>query len=137
MGTLSRVIDRGSRSTDFLIRSVVFSIGPTLVELVLALAVMGVKLGLAFSAITLVTIILYTVITFRITNWRLGHRRRLNETDNRAAGLSVDALINYETVKPFGAEGRVGGGYDRAMGDYVDASVAANTSLNLLNGAQT
>jgi ABC-type transport system involved in Fe-S cluster assembly fused permease/ATPase subunit len=137
MGTLSRVIDRGSRSTDFLIRSVVFSIGPTLVELVLALAVMGVKLGLAFSAITLVTIILYTVITFRITNWRLGHRRRLNETDNRAAGLSVDALINYETVKTFGAEGRVGGGYDRAMGDYVDASVAANTSLNLLNGAQT
>jgi len=137
MGTLSRVIDRGSRSTDFLIRSVVFSIGPTLVELVLALAVMGVKLGLAFSAITLVTIVLYTAITFRITNWRLGHRRRLNETDNRAAGLSVDALINYETVKTFGAEGRVGGGYDRAMGDYVDASVAANTSLNLLNGAQT
>ena len=137
MGTLSRVIDRGSRSTDFLIRSVVFSIGPTLVELVLALAVLGVKLGLAFSAITLVTIILYTAVTFRITNWRLGHRRRLNETDNRAAGLSVDALINYETVKTFGAETRVGGGYDRAMGDYVDASVAANTSLNLLNGAQT
>jgi ABC-type transport system involved in Fe-S cluster assembly fused permease/ATPase subunit len=137
MGTLSRVIDRGSRSTDFLIRSVVFSIGPTLVELVLALAVMGVKLGLAFSAITLVTIVIYTLITFRITNWRLGHRRRLNETDNRAAGLSVDALINYETVKTFGAEGRVGGGYDQAMGDYVDASVAANTSLNLLNGAQT
>jgi ABC-type transport system involved in Fe-S cluster assembly fused permease/ATPase subunit len=137
MGTLSRVIDRGSRSTDFLIRMVIFSIGPTLVELVLALAVMGVKLGLAFSGITLVTIVLYTVITFRITNWRLGHRRRLNETDNRAAGLSVDALINYETVKTFGAEGRVGGGYDRAMGDYVDASVAANTSLNLLNGAQT
>jgi ABC-type transport system involved in Fe-S cluster assembly fused permease/ATPase subunit len=137
MGTLSRVIDRGSRSTDFLIRMVIFSIGPTLVELVLALAVMGVKLGLAFSGITLVTIVLYTVITFRITNWRLGHRRRLNETDNRAAGLSVDALINYETVKTFGAERRVGGGYDRAMGDYVDASVAANTSLNLLNGAQT
>jgi ABC-type transport system involved in Fe-S cluster assembly fused permease/ATPase subunit len=137
MGTLSRVIDRGSRSTDFLIRSVVFSIGPTLVELVLALGVMAAKLGWTFSAITLVTIVLYTVITFRITNWRLGHRRRLNETDNRAAGLSVDALINYETVKTFGAEARAGGAYDAAMGDYVDASVAANTSLNMLNGAQT
>jgi ATP-binding cassette subfamily B protein len=137
MGTLSRVIDRGSRSTDFLIRSVVFSIGPTLVELVLALGVMAVKLGWTFSAITLVTIVLYTVITFRITNWRLSHRRRLNDTDNRAAGLSVDALINYETVKTFGAEGRAGGAYDRAMGDYVDASVQANTSLNMLNAAQT
>lgn len=136
MGTLSRVIDRGSRSTDFLIRSVVFNIGPTLVELVLALAVMGVKLGLAFSAITLVTIATYVVITFRITNWRLSHRRRLNETDSRAAGLSVDALINYETIKTFGAEGRVVGGYQSAMGDFVDASVQANTSLNMLNGAQ-
>jgi len=137
MGTMSRIIDRGSRSTDFLIRSVVFSIGPTLVELVLALGVMAAKLGWAFSAITFATIVVYTAITFRITNWRLSHRRRLNETDNRAAGVSVDALINYETVKTFGAEDRVGGDYDRAMGDYVDASVQANTSLNLLNGAQT
>ena len=136
-GTLSRVIDRGSRSTDFLIRSVVFSIGPTLVELVLALGVMAARLGWTFSAITLVTIVLYTVVTFRITNWRLSHRRRLNETDNRAAGLSTDALINYETVKTFGAEDRAGGAYAAAMGDYVDASVDANTSLNLLNGAQT
>jgi len=136
MGTLSRVIDRGSRSTDFLIRSVVFNIGPTLVELVLALGVMALKLGWAFSAITLVTIGAYVIITFRITNWRLSHRRRLNETDSRAAGLSVDALINYETIKTFGAEGRVVGGYQAAMGEFVDASVQANTSLNMLNGAQ-
>ena len=136
MGTLSRVIDRGSRSTDFLIRSVVFNIGPTFVELVLAIIVMAVKLGWVFSAITLATIIVYVVITFRITNWRLSHRRRLNETDSRAAGLSVDALINYETIKTFGAETRVVGGYEGAMNDFVSASVQANTSLNLLNGAQ-
>ena len=137
MGTLSRVIDRGSRSTDFLIRSVVFSIGPTLVELVMALGVMWFKLGFAFSAITLVTIVVYTLVTFRITNWRLTHRRRLNDSDNRAAGLSVDALINYETVKTFGAEGRAGEAYGGAMDEYVDASVQANTSLNMLNAAQT
>ncbi|HEX3699181.1 MAG TPA: ABC transporter ATP-binding protein/permease [Phenylobacterium sp.] len=136
MGTLARVIDRGARSTDFLIRSVVFNIGPTLIELLLALGVMALRLGWAFSAVTLASIVVYVVITFRITDWRLGHRRRLNETDSRAAGLSVDALINYETVKTFGAEGRVVGGYARAMGDYVDASVGANTSLNLLNAAQ-
>jgi ATP-binding cassette subfamily B protein len=137
MGTLSRVIDRGARSTDFLIRSVVFNIGPTVVELLLAMAVMWAKLGWRFSAITFVTILIYVVVTFRITNWRLSHRRRLNETDSRAAGLSVDALINYETVKTFGAEARVVGGYERAMGEFVDASVQANTSLNMLNGAQT
>jgi ABC-type transport system involved in Fe-S cluster assembly fused permease/ATPase subunit len=136
MGTLSRVIDRGSRSTDFLIRSVVFNIGPTIVELVLALAVMGAKLGVRFSAITAVTILVYVVITFRITNWRLAHRRRLNETDSRAAGLAVDSLINYETIKTFGAERRVVGRYEGAMGEFVDASVQANTSLNMLNGAQ-
>ncbi|THD77768.1 MAG: ABC transporter ATP-binding protein/permease [Phenylobacterium sp.] len=136
MGTLARIIDRGSRSTDFLIRSVVFNIGPTLIELVLALGVMALRLGWAFSAITLANIILYVIVTFRITDWRLGHRRRLNETDSRVAGLSVDALINYETVKTFGAEDRVVGGYARAMDDYVDASVSANTSLNMLNAAQ-
>jgi len=137
MGTLSRVIDRGSRSTDFLIRSVVFNIGPTLVELVLAMGVMALRLGWAFSGITFVTILIYVVVTFRITDWRLSHRRALNETDSRAAGLSVDALINYETVKTFGAEQRVVGGYERAMGEFVEASVQANTSLNMLNGAQT
>lgn len=136
MGTLARIIDRGARSTDFLIRSVVFNIGPTLVELVLALGVMALRLGWAFSAITLASIAIYVVVTFRITDWRLAHRRALNETDSRAAGLSVDALINYETVKTFGAEPRVVSGYSRAMGDYVDASVQANTSLNLLNAAQ-
>ena len=137
MGTLARVIDRGARSTDFLIRSVVFNIGPTLIELVLAMGVMALRLGWAFSGITLFTIGVYVVVTFRITDWRLDHRRRLNDTDSRVAGLSVDALINYETVKTFGAEGRVVGAYERAMGDYVEASVRANTSLNLLNGAQS
>lgn len=137
MGTLSRIIDRGARSTDFLIRSVVFNIGPTLIELVLAMGVMALRLGWAFSAITFLTILVYVLVTFRITDWRLSHRRALNETDSRAAGLSVDALINYETVKTFGAERRVVGGYEAAMGEYVDASVRANTSLNMLNGAQT
>ena len=137
MGTLSRIIDRGSRSTDFLIRSVVFNIGPTLIELILAMGVMALRLGWAFSGITFVTILVYVVVTFRITDWRLSHRRALNDSDSRAAGLSVDALINYETVKTFGAEARVVGGYEAAMNDFVEASVRANTSLNMLNGAQT
>jgi ABC-type transport system involved in Fe-S cluster assembly fused permease/ATPase subunit len=136
-GTLSRIIDRGSRSTDFLIRSLIFNLGPTLIELVLAMAVMTVRLDWRFALTALATLVIYAVVTFRITDWRLGHRRELNAADSRAAGLSVDALINYETLKAFGAEGRLVGAYEGAMADYVDASSKATTSLNLLNASQS
>jgi ATP-binding cassette subfamily B protein len=136
-GALSRIIDRGSRSTDFLIRSLIFNIGPTAVELVMAMTVMVVRLDWRFAATALLTLVIYVAVTFRITNWRLSHRRELNETDNRVAGLSSDALINYETLKTFGAEDRIVATYERAMGDYVDASARANSSLNLLNASQS
>jgi ABC-type transport system involved in Fe-S cluster assembly fused permease/ATPase subunit len=137
MGSLSRIIDRGSRSTDFLIRSVVFNIGPTAVELVMAMAVMQARLGWGFALVTFATIVIYTAVTFRITDWRLSHRREWTEADSRVAGVSVDALINYETVKTFGSEDRVADNYRRAMDTYVDVSVKTNTSLNLLNATQS
>ena len=136
-GTLTRIIDRGARSTDFLIRSLIFNLGPTVVELVMAMAVMVVRLNLAFAATALATMVLYVVVTFRITNWRLSHRRELNDADNRVAGLSGDAMINYETLKTFGAETRMVQTYETAMGDYVEASARANASLNLLNASQS
>jgi ATP-binding cassette, subfamily B, heavy metal transporter len=136
-GTLSRTIDRGSRATDFLIRMLIFNLGPTGIELVLAMAVMVVRLDWRFAIAAFVTLVIYAAATFKITDWRLSHRRELNETDNRAAGVSVDALINYETVKTFGAEARVVDAYRGAMANYVDASARANGSLNLLNAAQS
>ena len=136
-GALTRIIDRGSRSTDFLIRSLIFSLGPTGVELVMAMTVMVVRLDWRFAATAFATLLLYVLVTLRITNWRLSHRRELNETDNRVAGLSSDALINYETLKTFGAETRVVDSYETAMGEYVDASARANSSLNLLNASQS
>ncbi|MBI1196596.1 MAG: ATP-binding cassette domain-containing protein [Phenylobacterium sp.] len=136
-GTLSRIIDRGARSTDFLIRSLIFSLGPTFVELILAMGVMVVRLDWRFALTAFATLLIYAAVTFRITDWRLSHRRDLNEADNRAAGLSSDALMNYETLKAFGAEDRLVGAYGQAMNDYVDASARANASLNLLNGAQS
>ena len=136
MGSLSRIIDRGSRSTDFLIRSVVFNIGPTLVELALGMVVMITRLDWRFALTAFASIALYVAVTFRITDWRLSHRRALNEADSLSAGLAVDALINYETVKTFGAEPRVVAAYAEAMGGYVEASVQANSSLNLLNTTQ-
>jgi len=136
-GTLSRIIDRGARSTDFLIRSLIFNLGPTFVELVLAMAVMVIRLDWRFALTALATLIVYAAVTFKITDWRLSHRRELNEAENRAAGLSSDALMNYETLKAFGAEGRLVDSYGRAMAQYVDASARANGSLNMLNGAQS
>jgi ATP-binding cassette subfamily B protein len=135
-GALARVIDRGARSTDFLIRSVAFNLGPTAVELVLAMTVMALRLDWRFAATAFVTIFIYAVVTFRITDWRLEHRRALNETDTRAAGLSVDALMNYEAVKTFGSEERTVAAYRAGMADYARAAVRANTSLSLLNGIQ-
>ncbi|WP_293903899.1 ABC transporter ATP-binding protein/permease [Phenylobacterium sp.] len=136
-GTLSRVIDRGARSTDFLIRSLIFNLGPTFVELILAIVVMVVRLDWRFAITAFVTLVIYSAVTFRITDWRLSHRRDLNEAENRAAGLSSDALINYETLKAFGAEDRLVDAYGGAMADYVDASSKANSSLNMLNGVQS
>lgn len=135
-GSLARVIDRGARSTDFLMRSVVFNLGPTAIELVLAMAVMAIRLDWRFAATAFVTIVLYAVLTFRITDWRLAHRRELNEADSRSAGLSVDALLNYETVKTFGSEARTVDRYQDAMADYVRAGVRANASLAMLNAVQ-
>lgn len=135
-GSLARVIDRGARSTDFLMRSVVFNLGPTAVELVLAIGVMIVRLDWRFAATAFVTIVLYAILTFKITDWRLSHRRELNEADSRSAGLSVDALLNYETVKTFGSEERTVERYEDAMADYVRAGVRANASLAMLNAVQ-
>jgi len=136
-GALSRIIDRGSRSTDFLIRSVVFNLGPTAVELLMAMTVMVVRLDWRFAVTAFGTIVIYALATFRITDWRLSHRRLLNEADSRAAGLSVDAMLNFETIKTFGADPRISGQYQSAMGEYVNASVQANTSLSLLNAIQS
>lgn len=135
-GGLARIIDRGARSTDFLLRSVVFSLGPTVIELIMAAYVLTSRYAGRLAVVAVITIAVYTAFTFRISNWRIGHRRALNEADSEAAGLAVDAFLNFETVKTFGAEGRTVARYEKAMTDYAQASVKANSSLQLLNAVQ-
>lgn len=132
-GALSRTMDRGSRAVDFLLRILVFNLGPTVVELVLAAAVLSGKYDWRFGAVAIGVVAVYAVATFAMANWRLEHRRAMNAADSEAAGLSVDALLNYETVKSFGAEGRAAEAYDRSLSTYVDAALKANTSLATLN----
>jgi ATP-binding cassette subfamily B protein len=136
-GALARIVDRGARSTDFLLRSVVFNLGPTLFELIMAAFVMTSHYDWRLSGVTIATIILYASVTFSISNWRIKHRRSLNEADSDAAGLAVDALMNYETIKAFGAEARVVNRFGEAMGRLAEATVKANTSLQMLNAIQS
>ncbi|WP_201463945.1 ABCB family ABC transporter ATP-binding protein/permease [Brevundimonas aurantiaca] len=135
-GALSRTLDRGSRAVDFLLRILAFNLVPTGVELVLAAAVLGGKYDWRFAAVAIAVVVVYASATFALSNWRLEHRRVMNAADSEAAGVSVDALLNYETVKSFGAEARAAVTYDRALGDYAAAALKANTSLALLNGIQ-
>lgn len=135
-GTLSRTIDRGARAVDFLIRMLVFTLAPSALELVLAAGVLWGAYDWRFAAAAVVTVGLYGVITFVISDWRIRHRRELNEADSEAAGRAVDALLNYETVKSFGAEARAAADYDRALADYTAASAKATGSLALLNIVQ-
>ncbi|MDP2258829.1 MAG: ABC transporter ATP-binding protein/permease [Caulobacter sp.] len=136
-GSLSRVIDRGARSMDFLLRALVFNLGPTLIELVIAAAVLGAAYDWRFALTAVVTVLVYVVVTFVISDWRIAHRRALNEADSEAAGRAVDALINYETVKAFGAEARAVDDYARALALYGQAQVTATNSLTLLNVGQS
>jgi ATP-binding cassette subfamily B protein len=135
-GSLGRTIDRGARSIEYLLRTLVFNLAPTVLQLIMAAFALTRVYDWRFAAVAITTIVLYAAGTFAISDWRIHHRRALNEADNEAAGRSVDALMNYETVKSFGAEARSAAHYDEALGDYAKAAVKANTSLVLLNVVQ-
>jgi ATP-binding cassette subfamily B protein len=135
-GAVYRTIERGIRAVDFLLRFLAFNIAPTVIELLLAAAVLGFKYGWLFSAIAAGTVVIYAWATFGVTEWRLKHRREMNEADSEAAGRAVDSLLNFETVKSFAAETRESERYDRALASYANAAVRAYTSLVMLNVVQ-
>jgi ATP-binding cassette subfamily B protein len=136
-GGVYRTIERGVRAIDFLLRFLAFNIAPTIIELFLAAAVLGFKYGWTFSLIAGLTVFIYAWMTFGVTEWRLKHRREMNEADTEAAGRAVDSLLNFETVKSFAAEARESERYDRALASYAGAAVRAYTSLVVLNVVQS
>jgi ATP-binding cassette subfamily B protein len=136
-GSVYRTIERGVRAIDFLLRFLAFNIAPTLMELALAAGVLAWRYGSVFALIAAVTVALYAWMTFGVTEWRLRHRREMNEADSEAAGRAVDSLLNFETVKSFAAESRESERYDGALASYARAAVKSNTSLVLLNALQS
>ena len=135
-GSLARTIDRGARAVDYLMRILIFNLGPTVLQLVAAAVVLARSYDPRFAATAVATVVVYGAATFAMSDWRIKHRRDLTLADSEAAGRAVDALLNYETVKSFGAETRAVAGYDAALGDYARAYVRSNQSLILLNLVQ-
>ncbi|MEN8722743.1 MAG: ABC transporter ATP-binding protein/permease [Alphaproteobacteria bacterium] len=135
-GGMARVIDRGVKGIDFLLRFSLFSVIPTLIEIVMVGAIFWVKFGPLFAVVTVVTVAAYVWFTFRLTEWRVGIRRRMNDSDNDANVKAVDSLLNFETVKYFNNEDHETGRYRKSMTRYSDAAVRSQTSLALLNTGQ-
>jgi ATP-binding cassette subfamily B protein len=135
-GGLNIALERGTKGVQFLLFYVLFSILPTLVELLLVLLVLWVTFGWIFPAITLATVVLYIAYTFLVTEWRIRFRREMNESDQQANTKAIDSLLNYETVKYFGNEAHEAGRYDHALAGYEKAAVKSRTSLSLLNIGQ-
>jgi ATP-binding cassette subfamily B protein len=135
-GALSRIVDRGIKAIDFLLRFLVFNIVPLGVELMVVAAIFWVAFGVWYFAVLVATIAAYVAFTFTVTEWRVKIRILMNKEDQDAHQKAVDSLLNYETVKYFGAEGREAARYDRAMAGYQEAAVKTAVSLGLLNAGQ-
>jgi ABC-type transport system involved in Fe-S cluster assembly fused permease/ATPase subunit len=135
-GGLSRIIERGVKGVDFLLRFLLFSVGPLVLELLLTLGVLFWLFDVWYMLVVAVTIVLYVWFTFAVTEWRVKIRKQMNDQDTDANQKAIDSLLNYETVKYFNAEEREARRYDRAMAGYEEAAVRTNNSLALLNFGQ-
>ncbi len=135
-GGLTRVLERGRSAIETIVRMVILQLVPTLVETLLLMGVLLYQFDWRYVAVTLVTVIVYMYFTYVATEWRIGIRRKMNDSDTEANTKAIDSLLNYETVKYFGAEEREAKRYDKSMERYEDASVQTYTSLTILNTGQ-
>ncbi|MFZ4788277.1 MAG: ABCB family ABC transporter ATP-binding protein/permease [Beijerinckiaceae bacterium] len=135
-GGLTRVLERGRSGIETIVRMTMLTAIPTLVEFVLILAVLLYEFDWRYVLVTLVMIFAYMLFTTKATQWRIGIRRSMNESDTEANTKAVDSLLNYETVKYFGAEDRERDRYDRSVARFESASVQAYNSLAVLNAGQ-
>ena len=136
-GGLSRIIERGVKGVDFLLRFMLFSIGPLILELTLVSVIFALYFGWQYMVAVVLTITLYVVFTFRVTEWRVQIRRQMNDQDTDANQKAIDSLLNFETVKYFNAEAREASRYDGAMAAYEGLAVRTGQSLSFLNAGQS
>jgi ABC-type transport system involved in Fe-S cluster assembly fused permease/ATPase subunit len=136
-GGLSRIIERGVKGVDFLLRFLLFSIGPLMLELLMIAVVLAVVFDIWYLVVVFVTIGIYIWFTFTVTEWRVKIRKEMNDQDTDANQKAIDSLLNFETVKYFGAENREAERYDSAMQGYEAAALKTSYSLAFLNFGQS
>ncbi len=135
-GGLTRLLERGRNAIEDLSRLAILNLIPTVVEFILVLAILWLEFDWIYSLVVLAMVIVYLAFTYRATEWRISIRRQMNESDTDANVKAVDSLLNYETVKYFGAEEREAARYDVSMERYERSSTQTYTSLAVLNFGQ-
>jgi ATP-binding cassette, subfamily B, heavy metal transporter len=135
-GGLTRVLERGRNAIETIVRMVIVQLVPTVVEVSLLMVVLLWKFDWRYVLATLTMVVVYMSYTYIATEWRIGIRRKMNDSDTEANTKAIDSLLNYETVKYFNAEEREAVRYDRSMARYEEASVHAYVSLAVLNAGQ-
>jgi ATP-binding cassette subfamily B protein len=135
-GGMSRDIERGTRALQSLVSYSLYTIVPTLVEVVLVLTILGWRFDMGYVWITLGALVVYISFTVTVTEWRSQFRREMNELDSHAHSRAIDALLNYETVKYFNNEAYEASRYEQGLESFRRAQVKSQTTLSLLNTGQ-
>ena len=135
-GGLTRVLERGRSAIETIVRMAMLTGVPTIVEFAMILAVFLFQFNWRYAAAVTVMIVVYMGFTTLATNWRIAIRKSMNESDQDANTKAIDSLLNFETVKYFGADAREAARYDQSMARYERLSVRTYTSLAFLNAGQ-
>ncbi len=135
-GGMTRDIERGTRGVQSLISYSLYSIFPTLIEVIMVLALLGTKFDMGYVWITLIALVLYVTFTVVVTEWRTQFRRKMNELESTSQSRAIDSLLNYETVKYFNNEAFEGRRYDEALEKLRRARIKSQTTLSMLNAGQ-
>ncbi|WP_428028096.1 ABCB family ABC transporter ATP-binding protein/permease [Altererythrobacter sp.] len=136
-GEVTKVIERGTKSIDIMLYFLLFNVAPTVIELTAVAVIFYISFGWELVLATALTVGSYIAVTRWITEWRNELRRKMNELDGTALARAVDSLLNYETVKYFGAEKRERERYGEAAREYAEAAIRSENSLGLLNISQS
>jgi len=136
-GAISRDMERGTHSISTILNYMIFTVLPTLAEFALIAIVLFKQYDLKFVLITTITITIYAVFTFAVTEWRMEFRHLMNGLESKANMQAIDSLVNYETVKSFGNEPFEAKRYDATLQQWEDAAVKSQTSMSILNFGQS
>lgn len=135
-GGLSRVIERGTKGIEIIVRFTILNTVPTLLEFALTAMIFAIAYGWEYLAVTAVTVWLYIWFTVRASDWRISIRRAMNDSDTDANTKAIDSLLNFETVKYFGNEAMEARRFDASMASYEKSATQVWTSLGWLNAGQ-